>query len=377
MHKNFWLVLFFFSANFIFSQNQIKDFTEKFELPNQVKETSGLLFFNGKIITHNDSGDNSNLYELDSLTGNLLRTVTITNATNIDWEDIAQDENHIYIGDFGNNNGNRINLKIYKILKSDFSSNTTVTAEKISFAYEDQTNFNNASNSHNFDAEALIVYNNQLLIFTKNRLDYRTNVYKLPTEPGGYAAVKVSTANVSGLITGATTQNNHIMLCGYNSVGRPFLVYINDQEKINDDIFFNGFDKYVLTTELEQGSQVEGITAYDDGKFYISREKREIGSLKLPQKLYSFTDDRTKILSTEKNMVNKFSVFPNPTAGNLHINSTKQIRSISLYNILGKKMMQIHPDKKLIDISHLSEGIYQLKVTYVDTSTLVKKIIKL
>lgn len=377
MYKKCLFIVFIFSANFIFSQNQIKNFKEKFELPDKVQETSGLLFFNGKIITHNDSGDNANLYELDSLTGNLLRTISITNATNVDWEDIAQDENHIYVGDFGNNNGNRINLKIYKILKSDFSSSTTVTAEKISFAYEDQTNFDNSSNSHNFDAEALIVYNNQLLIFTKNRLDYRTNVYKLPTDPGGYAAVKVSTANVTGLITGATTQNKHIMLCGYSPVGIPFLIYINDEEKTNDDIFLNGFDKYILTTELEQGSQVEGITTYDDGKFYISREKVEIGSFKLPQKLYSFTDDRTKVLSTEKNRVDKFSVYPNPTAGNLHLNSTKQIRSISLYNILGKKMMQIQSDKKNIDISHLSEGIYQLKILFIDSTTLVKKIIKL
>lgn len=98
---------------------QISNFKDKFELPDQVKETSGLLFFKGKIITHNDSGDSANLYELDSLNGNLLRTINITNATNVDWEDIAEDNTHIYIGDFGNNNGNRTDLKIYKILKSD------------------------------------------------------------------------------------------------------------------------------------------------------------------------------------------------------------------------------------------------------------------
>jgi hypothetical protein len=33
----------------------------------------------------------------------VLRTVAITNATNVDWEDIAQDASYIYIGDIGNN----------------------------------------------------------------------------------------------------------------------------------------------------------------------------------------------------------------------------------------------------------------------------------
>ena len=108
--------------------SQITNFKEKFDLPEETKETSGLLFFDSKIITHNDSGNNANLFEIDSLSGNLLRTISISNATNIDWEDITEDENHIYIADIGNNNGNRIDLKIYKILKSDFKKSTSVSA---------------------------------------------------------------------------------------------------------------------------------------------------------------------------------------------------------------------------------------------------------
>ena len=70
--------------NSAYSQNQIGDFKEKFELPERVKETSGLLFLDGKIITHNDSGDAANIYEIDSLSGIIVRTVSISNATNID-----------------------------------------------------------------------------------------------------------------------------------------------------------------------------------------------------------------------------------------------------------------------------------------------------
>ncbi len=87
----------------------------------------------GKIIRHNDRGDAANLYDIDGLSCNLLRIILITNATNEDWEDLAEDEDHIYIGDFGNNDGNTTNLRIYKILKSDFKNKTAVTAERISF----------------------------------------------------------------------------------------------------------------------------------------------------------------------------------------------------------------------------------------------------
>lgn len=104
------------------SFGQESSIEEKFELPNEIEETSGLLFFNGKLITHNDSGDGPNLYEIDTLSGAISRVITITNATHIDWEDISQDDTYIYIADIGNNNGNREDLKIYKVLKSDYIS---------------------------------------------------------------------------------------------------------------------------------------------------------------------------------------------------------------------------------------------------------------
>ena len=131
-YKNQLLVLFLFLAYSY--QAQVSDLKTKFDLPATVKETSGLLLLNGKLITHNDSGRDAKLYELDTLSGAITRTITISNATNRDWEDIAVDETHIYIADIGNNNGTRTDLTIYKILKTDFSENDAITAEKIEFS---------------------------------------------------------------------------------------------------------------------------------------------------------------------------------------------------------------------------------------------------
>ena len=177
-------------------------------MPKRVKKTSGLLFLDGIIIIiiiiiYNDSGDAANLYEIDSLSGIIVRTVSISNATNIDWEDMAENDTHIFIADIGNNNGDRLDLKIYSILKSDFKNNSSISAEIISFSYEDQADFSSPPNSSNFDTEGIVVYENNLLIFTKNWADFETNVYKIPLNAGSYIASKVSSANVEGLITSA------------------------------------------------------------------------------------------------------------------------------------------------------------------------------
>ncbi|NND15889.1 MAG: hypothetical protein HKN89_06150, partial [Eudoraea sp.] len=59
-------------------------------LPSEVWETSGLLFYNNELITHNDSGNEANLFVIDTLSRAISRTVVISNAQNIDWEDMAQ-----------------------------------------------------------------------------------------------------------------------------------------------------------------------------------------------------------------------------------------------------------------------------------------------
>jgi hypothetical protein len=100
MKSTLILLLLFFSSLTIKSQTATNITSS--ETP-ALDENSGLIFYNGNIITHNDSGDQANLYEISASTGAIIRTVAITNATNMDWEDIAQDASYIYIGDIGNN----------------------------------------------------------------------------------------------------------------------------------------------------------------------------------------------------------------------------------------------------------------------------------
>jgi hypothetical protein len=384
MKFKIFIAIAVFNFHFTRTQKQVNDFKEKFELPNEVKETSGLLFLDGKIITHNDSGDAPNLYEIDSLSGTILRTVAISNATNVDWEDLAENDTHIFIADIGNNNGNRQDLKIYKILKSDFKNKTIVSSEIITYSYEDQTDFSSEPNSSNFDAEGIVVYENELLIFTKNWTDFKTNVYTIPLTAGSYVASKVSSANVEGLITSAVHNADRFFLTGYDTSLKPFLIYIGFNRAPGVDIFSSGFTRISLEDELEQGSQIEAITNIGTtGKYYISRENfSSIISritLTFEQKLYQFYDETSPLLSILKNELTLINIYPNPATHKINIKTNLSLSTIEVYNILGKKVhLSLVPNKKEIDISSLKSGIYYLKIQLKNLNGgIVRKIIKL
>jgi len=211
------------------------------------------------------------LYELDNNTLEITRTVTISNVENTDWEDIAQDDMYIYIADIGNNNGNRTDLKILRIKKSDYDTSDTVTAALISYAYEDQTSFISDRNT-DFDAEALLVYDTDLIVFTKEWVGMGTTAYRIPKLPGDYIAENIGSYPVDGLITGATytsTNSNEIYLVGYSQFLSPFFIKFDNQEATS--ILTGEATKTTLNIGF---AQVESIAFDDDTRqFFISSEE--------------------------------------------------------------------------------------------------------
>ncbi|MGK0235992.1 MAG: hypothetical protein ACI9EK_002535, partial [Psychroserpens sp.] len=125
----------------------------------------------------------------------------------------------------------------------------------------------------------------------------------------------------------------------------------------------------------------EAITSFKLGKYYISREffSTSVAGVEFTflQALYEFTDTRDFVLSTDKNNLENFKVYPNPTANKLYLNSRKAIKKISLFNIVGEKILSFNSDQKEINISNFSKGIYILRIQFKDHKSLVRKIIKL
>ena len=172
-------------------------------LSSELEETSGLLNLDGHIFTHNDSGSDAKLYELDTITGSVLRTIVVANAVNTDWEDLAADDNYVYIGDIGNNAGDRTDLKVLRVSRASLLANDTISADSILYDYSDQTDFTPATFANDYDAEALMVLGDSLAIFSKNWVNQKTRWYTLPKTPGTYTAQLRDSLDVGGLITAA------------------------------------------------------------------------------------------------------------------------------------------------------------------------------
>lgn len=318
-------------------------------LSNSINETSGLIYLEGRLITHNDSGNAALLYEIDSLSGEILRTVAISNATNNDWEDITFDENYIYIGDFGNNAGTRTDLKIYIIDITEYFTNDTVNAEIINFTYADQTNFSNQIYSHNYDAEALISRGDSLYIFTKNWLDAKSNIYSLPKTSYTYTSNQIDQIETSGLITGADFNpiTNKLILSGY-SFTNPFIVQVSEFE---NGIFSSGtLNKIVLN--VDESVQVEGICSLQGNQYFLSSEAHSSGAASLYK-----LDTQDLVIDNLK--LRELILSPNPASSYLQINGTK-IHNINIYNSSGILVLQ--SNKSTFNTSNLKSGIYIVKI---------------
>ncbi|MEE9374127.1 MAG: hypothetical protein V3V00_13830 [Saprospiraceae bacterium] len=236
-----------------------------------VQETSGLMKINDTYWTHNDSGGDPYLFEFDINTGDVIRSVLILGVKNVDWEEITIDSTHFYIGNFGNNFGNRDNLAIYKGRIDDLLTKNRVNVEQILFSYPDQNKFYHGYN-HNHDAEAMVLYNEQIYIFSKNWEDRRCKLYVLPKVAGTYSAKQISEFDTKGTITGAalSLNNDELMLLGYvpipNQGFDPFIWKIRNWE--GSDFFSGTKKRYDFTIRR----QMEGVVYMDDRTLAISSE---------------------------------------------------------------------------------------------------------
>ena len=189
-------------------------------LADEIRETSGLAQNNGLLWTINDGGDGPFLYALNEQF-QLQKKIFVSDAENIDWEELAQDEEYLYVADCGNNRGYRQKLQIYKIRwdeleNSNNNSGESVTAETITFEYKDRVGGVDTKD-HNYDCEALASVGDELWLFTKNRKDQKTNFYRLNKHEQFQSVASSSAYDVGGLITAAdyVRGTNYLVLMGY------------------------------------------------------------------------------------------------------------------------------------------------------------------
>jgi len=339
-------------------------------LDSLISETSGIIYYNNKLITHNDSGNEPCLYEVDTTLGSILRTVYIQNASNIDWEDLSQDSLYIYIADIGNNSGDRTDLKIYKIHKTDYLTNDTVIAQTINFSYNNQTDFTANQNNTRFDAEAISIFNDSIIIFMKDWIDLKTRTYTLPKTPGNYTAYQRDTFNCNGFITGSiyNANDSSFMLCGYGNGLAPFIIHLSN---FNDSNIFGGnINKIDITNDIG-ASQIEAICLKNNNRYFLTREELSFQTNYFAPKLYAFTYNNNSLF-IDKNKNTEIKIFPNPSDNYIKINtSVNNFKIIKITNILGQNI-QYKLTGKTINISNFKNGIYFIVIQTNNTKTTLK-----
>jgi len=184
-------VFHFFFVSFTFAQT-----FEYVNLPTSLNETSGLESFKQGFLTHNDSGNTSSIFYINS-NGNILFQKNYPEIENFDWEDITKDTDFFYIADSGNNYDTRKNLRILK-----FDINTLNYVGAINFNYTAQKDFSSNPKSE-FDAEALVNFQDNLVLFSKNRKYKNTQLYLVPKKVGEYDLVKFGELDSNLIVTGA------------------------------------------------------------------------------------------------------------------------------------------------------------------------------
>lgn len=276
IHSCLLLMILFFSCSSAVKEEKITSLNLQAEeyipkVDSKLNENSGLMIFNDHFWGFNDSGGKNELYGFNK-SGKLKYEIELDDSKNKDWESITQNEKRIFIGDFGNNMGNRDNLKIYKIKKKEISKKDKqkVNVKEIEFSYARQDRFHYFDKATPYDCEAMVAFNKKLYLFSKNWRDRTTWLYQLPTEKGKYEISPIDTFNVRGLVTGADISPNKkiLALVGYENY-RSYMWVFSD---FPGNRFFEGKSQTIYLKGID-GAQTEGICFLSNDSILVSCEK--------------------------------------------------------------------------------------------------------
>lgn len=238
------------------------------------------------------------------------------------------------------------------MLISDYlnTPNDSVSADTIQFDYADQTDFTSTSFSTNYDAEALISWNDSLYIFTKNWGNMWTNVYALPKTPGNYSIAKIDSINSEGLVTGATFNSisNTVVLSGY-AFNDPFVLQISDFT--SSQFSAANVNRTSIQLPASYSYQLEGIAPIGANNYYISTEESFSGT----SGLFRLELNSSNALVIADQSINL--VYPNPTSDALSIDFSA-VEMIEMYASNGQFMTSTKGTK--MNVSHLPSGVYLL-----------------
>ena len=331
------------------------------DLPTEMEGTSTLFFLDGKLWSCNDHGSLV-LYALDTLSGNITDSIVLPGSI-YDLEEVTQDDEYLYFGDMGDNNGVRNDLHVLRLEKAALASGA-IAFDTLWFSYPDRTD----SSARDFDCEAFVATDTALILFTKQWLSQGSSCYSIPKTPGRWEARRLFDIATEGMVTGACYQpeRGRLVLCGYNMFCMPF-VYLFDGFS-GSDIVGGRQQRVELTNGV--GWQTEGIATTDGLHYYLTCEHLDAYGITHPAQL--LTLDLTAFFSSTSQILShptsrSFTIYPNPTIGIIHLPS-QGVKAVAVFDVQGHKISDFRNQNSelKIDLRSLPIGTYVLRITCED-----------
>jgi hypothetical protein len=333
------------------------------DLPTEMAGTSTLFFFDGKLWSCNDHGALV-LYALDTLSADITDSILLPGSV-YDLEEVTQDDEYLYFGDVGDNNGVRNDLHVLRLEKAALVSGIIVF-DTLWFSYPDRAD----SNARDFDCEAFVVTDTALILFTKQWSSQGSSCYAILKTPGRWEARRLFDIATEGMVTGACYQpeRGRLVLCGYNMLCMPF-VYLLDG--FSGDDFIGGRQTRVeLTNGI--GWQTEGIATTDGLHYYLTCEHLDTYGITHPAQLLTldlsiFFGNTSQIPSHPASQ--PLTIYPNPTTGVIYLPS-QGVKEVTIVDMQGHVVLtqtiKQSSNQAFIDIGMLPTGTYMLCLTYDD-----------
>jgi hypothetical protein len=247
---------------------------------------------------HNDSGDTARIFAIRSNGSSILPTYSkftrygdapepgkqqwegfeVLGATNVDWEDIAIDENYLYLADLGNNLNWRRDLAIYAISEIDPTASTRSAAvQKWPVHYPEQRSF--PPLQWHYDSESLFVSEGQLYVITKHRhfagiggFKAGASLYRLDTRHTDQSNA-LTLVDSSELLTAATAADlspdgSTLAVLSYSDL------FLFDRPASGDAWLSSSYRRIPLDRGVLR--QAEALAWEDDSTLLIANEQRDL-----------------------------------------------------------------------------------------------------
>ena len=252
---------------------------------------------------HNDSGDSPRLFAIEK-NGNVIITeymkkgfhgevveankkpwqgIEILLAANQDWEDIAIDNDRLYIADLGNNDNARRDMGIYVLYEPNPRAvHVSRILQYIPVRYPEQQKF--PAEQWHFDSEGMFFDDGKLYFLTKHRQPGKpmeweagVNLYRLDTFKTSEANVltKVDSNEHVLLATGAdvSLDGSHLAVLTYSAL------WVFEKPRVSSQ-WLSGKSQ-VLPLDYSVTGQAEAVCWSDNETILISNEQRQIFEINL------------------------------------------------------------------------------------------------